>query len=202
MATATAKKPAAKTSVVRNPSRPLLVGATTNPPPKKRKKKNPSTVTTVKTVRRKVKRNPSVNGTMALALSGLAGGLTLGLIEAGINTLAPNASRSAQIIIKAGAAWLVSQFGGSVPVVGKYKGYVAGILALFAGYDVWRYYVAPMLSNSGLQLPFGFSLFTEQHSPQQQQIAAPQPQQFAPMVDSNGLAAFVNPQGEVELYPA
>jgi hypothetical protein len=207
MATKTAAK--AKTSIVRNPARQLLLSAKSNgkkTTATKRKKRNPSVVTTSKVVRRKVRRNPSVNGILGLFLGGLAGGLTLGLAESGINTLAPNASASAQILIKAGGAYLINQFGGSIPVVGKYKTYVAGILAMFAGYDVWRFYVAPMLSGSGLRLPFGFSLSTEQQQPQPQTppANAPQQRQLAPMaqpIDDSGLWAGVNANGQVQIFP-
>lgn len=207
-----AVKAKAKTSIVRNPARPLTLSAKSNgkkAATKKRKKRNPSLITTTKTVRRKVKRNPSLNGILGLFLGGLAGGLTFGLVESGINTLAPNASKNAQILLKGGGAWLVHQFlPPRTPLIGQYKNYVAGILAMFAGYDVWRFYIAPMLLGSGLHLPFGFSLFTEPTAATNQpaQIVTqlpppPQQKQLIAAPDENGLWAGVNERGKVEIFP-
>lgn len=217
------KKPHAAT--VRNPSKPLRVAAKAKPTVKangknrKRAKahtrRNPVTVTTTK-VRRKVRRNPStLNSFFMMLLGGLAGGLTLGVTETAINTVLPNAGKGAQVAIPALGAYAVNSIVPvSTPIVGKYKGYIAGLLATFAGLQAWRYYLAPMIASSGFRLPFGISLdvfgqptatqpatqFVEM--PAAKQIALIAPGELAPpqQMDNSDLFAGYNERGEVEWY--
>lgn len=152
MATRTKRK--TNTALVYNPagSRRLSLGGSRSVSnPRKRRRARPRRRNPVqKTVAR---RNPSrsrrinpITSISGLVTAAVMAGVGVSLFDVVVNRVAPASSGLLRTGIKAGSAWAIANYGGRIPLLGKYKQEIALVLLTSAAIDVMKVYVLPLIA--------------------------------------------------------
>lgn len=153
----------------RNPKRRATKSRRRNPTARSTRRRNPATVAmrrnpsrrTVKATSHRRRRNPSrtrnPQSLFGLVSMALVTSFGVGVLDNLLNMVFPTAGSAVRVGAKAGAAALVHQYGGRLPVIGQYHKEISLVLLVSAGLDAWKLYIYPAISDitraAGVPLP-------------------------------------------------
>jgi hypothetical protein len=155
------RKAKAKTAMVFNPTRRLTVGggSKTNPARKRRRRPASRRRNPVKAVARRrsnpIARRANPSSVSGLLVAAVMAGVGVSVFDLVASRIAPQNSAIVRAGVKLGGAYAFQNWGGKLPILGKYKNDIALVLAVAGVVDLMKLYVFPLVASTAASVGLG-----------------------------------------------